>query len=106
MNINEYIEKYATIKKTGNEIHVTMKVPPRKAANLRSEINEESVKRKVTSDDIGRYLLEKGHKNLICLTRAFTIDNCHDRGLEKTWTFESSKPAPRKTTKTKTTKEK
>ena len=106
MNINEYIEKYATIKKTGNQILVTMKVPPRKVANLRSEVTEESIKRKVTSDDIGRFLLKKGHKNLTCLTNAFTIDNCHDRGLEKTWTFESSKPAPRKTTKTKTTKEK
>jgi hypothetical protein len=106
MNINEYIEKYATIEKTGNEVHITMKVPPRKVANLRSEITEESIKRKVTSDDIGRFLLKKGHKDLACLTSAFTIDNCHDRGLEKTWIFKSSKSAPRKRTKTKSTNEK
>ncbi len=106
MNINEYIEKYTTIKKTSDQIHITMKVPPRKITNLRSEISEESIKRKVTSDDIGRYLLKKGHKGLTCLTNAFTIDNCHDRGLEKTWIFEFSKPAPRKKTKTKSTNEK
>ena len=106
MNINEYIEKYEKKKKTGNQILVTMKVPPRKVANLRSEITEESVKRKVTSDDIGRFLLKKGHKNLTCLTNAFTIDNCHDRGLEKTWTFEFSKSTPRKKARSKSINEK
>jgi hypothetical protein len=106
MNINEYIEKYTTIKKTKQQVIVKMVVPPRKVANLRSDINEESIKRKVTSDDIGRFLLKKGYKDLNCLTNAFTIDNCHDRGLERTWIFESSKPAPHKRTKTKTTNEK
>ena len=49
----------------------------------------------------------KGYKNLTCLTKAFTIDNCHTRGLEKTWIFNLGiKSPPRKRTKKKTTNEK
>ena len=105
MNTNEYIKKYATVKKTKQEVLVTMKVPPRKIANTHSEINEDTVKRKVTAADIGEFLLKNGHKNLICMTTSFTIDNCHDRGLEKTWIFKISTPV-RKKTKSKITNEK
>ena len=104
MNINEYIEKYATIKKTKQELLVTMKVPPRKVANVKSEMSEDSVKRKVTAADINEFIIINGHKNLICMTTSLTIDNCHDRGLEKTWIFKTS--VSRKRTKTKTTNEK
>tara|TARA_R100000995_G_scaffold24745_1_gene10653 strand:+ start:439 stop:756 length:318 start_codon:yes stop_codon:yes gene_type:complete len=105
MNTDEYIEKYSTIKKTKQEILVTMKVPPRRIANVQSEISEDSIKRKVTAADISEFLLNSGHKNLVCMTTSFTIDNCHDRGLEKTWIFKVSAPA-RKKTKSKITNEK
>ena len=72
--------------------------------SVKSEMSEDSVKRKVTAADINEFLVMNGHKNLICMTTSLTIDNCHDRGLEKTWIFKIS--ASRKTTKTKTTKEK
>ena len=39
MNINEYIEKYSTIKKTKTELTINMKVPPRKVANVISEMD-------------------------------------------------------------------
>jgi hypothetical protein len=103
MNTNEYIEKYSTIKKTKTELTINMKVPPRKVANVISEMDEDSVKRKVTSTDIEKFLIDRGHKNLTCLTKSFGIDNCHPRGLERTWIFEISKPARKKT---KTTNEK
>ena len=54
MNTNEYIEKYSTIKKTKTELTINMKVPPRKVANVISEMDEYSVKRKVTGN-IYRY---------------------------------------------------
>jgi hypothetical protein len=103
MNTNEYIEKYSTIEKTKNQLTINMKVPPRKVANVISEMDEDSVKRKVTSTDIEKFLIDRGHKNLTCLTKSLGIDNCHPRGLERTWIFEISKPARKKT---KTTNEK
>ena len=105
MNTNEYIEKYTTIKKTKQQVIVKMVVPPRKVANIISEMDEDSVKRKVKSSDVVLFLETKGYKNLTCLTKAFTIDNCHARGLEKTWIFEKT-TSPLKRTKTKTTNEK
>ena len=104
MNTKEYIKKYSTIKKEKNQIIVTMSVPPRKVANIISEIDDYSVKRSVRAIDIEKYLIDMGHKNLTCLTKHYSIDNCHPRGLERTWIFEISKP-PRKR-KTKTTNEK
>ena len=103
MNTDQYIEKYSTIKKTKNQLIVNMKVPPRKVANILSEIDDDSVKRKVTASDIGEYLIKKGHKNLICTTTSYTIDNCHLRGLEKTWIFKISTTSRKKI---KTTNEK
>jgi len=99
MNTDEYIEKYSTIEKTKNQLIINMKVPPRRVANTVSEVNDDSIKRKVTSADIGKYLIKKGHKNLTCTTTSYTIDNCHPRGLEKTWIFKVSTQS-RKRTKT------
>jgi hypothetical protein len=107
MNTNEYIEKYSKTEKTKEQLIVTMKVPPRKVANIHSEVSEESQKRKVKSSDVALFLEVKGYKNLTCLTKALTIDNCHARGLEKTWIFNLGiKSPPRKRTKKKTTNEK
>jgi len=105
MNTDEYIEKYSTIEKVKNQLIVNMKVPPRKVANVISEMDAYSVKRKVTAGDIEKFLIDLGHKNLTCLTKSYGIDNCNPRGLERTWIFQVSKPA-RKRTKTITTNEK
>ena len=53
--------------------------------------------------DIEKFLIDRGHKNLTCLTKSLGIDNCHPRGLERTWIFKISKPARKRT---KTTNEK